>query len=294
MKKIKLILASLAITMLISSCDNDGGDSKLGLQVGAVPNITKIATTDASINLIDVNDGVPINLGFTVDVAQGDVASMDIIGYYKKGADTYKAVLETGVTTFPATFNISQDDLFDAFTELNSASDIEVGDKLIITAELTLVNGNEIKIFKDDGTPNYGQDIANSNLYKVSQTYDVSCPFEDASLFDGNYVVVTDDWEDYVAGDVVPVVYNPADGLYKFRILATNNPFISNAATAYMLVTIDPIDSSVTVISNEDFNYGPLIPVTGTGSVGSCTGDINLSLNFVGYAVSQSFILVKQ
>ncbi len=294
MKKIKLIFALLAITALNFSCENDGGDSKMALNVGAVPNILKDATTDPSINLIDVNDGTPINLGFTVDVAQGDVESMDIIAFYKKGTEVYRAVLETDVTTFPATFNISQTDLFDAFAELNSAADIEIGDQLRVTAELTLKNGSVIKLFNDNGTPSYGQDIANSNLYKVSQIYDVSCPLDDASNFNGNYVVVTDDWADYAAGDIVPVVYNPADGLYKFRILATNNPYISNGATAYMLVTIDPSDSSVTVVSNEDFNYGPLIPVIGTGTVGSCTGDINLSLDFVGYAVSQSFILVKE
>lgn len=117
------------------------------------------------------------------------------------------------------------------------------------------------------------------------------CPLDDSSDFDGNYLVTADAWADYAVGDVVPVAFDTG---YTFRILSTNNPFINNASTAYMEVTIDPADGSVTVVSNEDFDYGVPVPVTGNGSVGTCTGDINLNLNFVGQATNQAFTLVKQ
>lgn len=60
-----------------------------------------------------------------------------------------------------------------------------------------------------------------------------------------------------------------------------------------MLVTVNPEDGTATVTSNEPFDYGVPIDVTGSGSVGTCTGSINLSLNFVGYATNQAFNLVK-
>lgn len=62
-----------------------------------------------------------------------------------------------------------------------------------------------------------------------------------------------------------------------------------------MEVTINPADGSATVISNECFNYPGFdcVDVTGTGSVGTCTGDINVVLDFGPYT-DNGFSLVKQ
>ncbi len=294
MKKIKIILATLILALLLPSCENDGGTSKIGYSSnGAVPNIQKIAGSDSSINLVAVNNGNLIHLGFTVDKAIGDITSMNIIGFYTKANGTiYKATLVSNVTTFPASFNITQTDLFNAFAELNSASDIQLGDQLKITAELTLKDGSVQKIINDDGSDNFSSNIATSNRYKVQQTYDVSCPINDSSLFNGNYKVVKDSWADYAVDASVPVV--AIANTYKFRILSTNNPYLVNPGTSYMEVTIDPSDNSVTVQSNEDFNYGGgfKVPVTGKGVIGSCNGDINLTLDFGTY-VDNVFKLVK-
>lgn len=280
MKKMKLILASLFLVMFVTSCSKDGGDSVVATANGGAPDIQKIATADQSINLATLNNGGDINLSFTVDIARGDVAYMDIIGIYKHGSSVQKAVLRTGVTTFPSTISITKTDLFNAFDAITTASDITVSDKLIISADVTLKNGSVYQLFTEDGTARFGADIANSQQFSVSQTYIISCPLDDASNFNGNYTVVQDTWQDYTPGKIVPVVYNSADGLLKFKIMSTNNTAIINPNTSYMLVTIDPADSSVTVQSNEDFNYGGgfIVPVTGTGAVGSCTGDISLTL----------------
>jgi hypothetical protein len=107
-----------------------------------------------------------------------------------------------------------------------------------------------------------------------------------ASQFDGNYKVTKDDWADYHVGDIVPVVYNPADGTTTFRINSTTNPAINNAATAYLLVTINA-DATVTVVSNEDYNYGgDTTNVVGTGTVGYCGSFINLTLDFPDFDAS--------
>jgi hypothetical protein len=187
MKKIKLILTSLAVFLLIASCENDGGDSKLELQNGAVPNVTKESTADAFIDLIAISNDEEINISFTVDVAQGDVASMDVVLFYLKPNAVYKATLEANITTFPKTYNLSQDDLINAFAELNSKDDFELGNQLIVTTELKLNNGTIIKIYNDNGTPNFGIDVANSPLFTVAQIYNVSCPSDLA----GTYSVLT-------------------------------------------------------------------------------------------------------
>lgn len=187
MKKFKLIFTFLALSLAMTSCENDGGESNLNLDAGAIPNVTKSATADAFIDLTAINNDEQIALSFTVDVAQGDVKSMDVIMFYKKSTAIYKAVLEANVTTFPKDYTISQTDIIDAFAEINSADDFAIGDKLIVTAELTLKNGTVIMIYKNDGTTNLGIDLTNSPLYSFSQTYNVACP----SDLGGTYNVIS-------------------------------------------------------------------------------------------------------
>ena len=116
-------------------------------------------------------------------------------------------------------------------------------------------------------------------------TYPVqfSCPIDESSvesLFEGTYVVTRDDWADYANGDEISVVLG--DDPFTFRILSTNNPFVANPDTSYMELTINPEDGTVSVQSNECFNYGPgfCLDVTGSGSIGSCTGSIDITIDF--------------
>ncbi|MEH6406037.1 MAG: hypothetical protein V7767_02060 [Leeuwenhoekiella sp.] len=143
-----------------------------------------------------------------------------------------------------------------------------------------------------------GGTVLTSSFFKSPFSYSVQffCAIADASQFAGDFTVLTDTWADYSAGDTIPLAYNPeADGDYTFRILSTNNPYLVNAETAYMMVTVNPDDGSVTVLSNEDFDYGDgfVVPVTGSGTVGTCTGSIDLKVDFGGYT-GYSFSLAKK
>ena len=288
MKKLKIIAASLIIALSAVSCENDGGTSNRNISSGAVPNIQKIASTDQGLNVLVLNAGGSVDMGVTVTVGEGDVASMDIIGLYTKNGVTEKGVFKKNVTTFPAEIHITENDLYTAFTTLNSPSDFDLFDKFVISADVTLKNGTIVRMFTDEGTTLFGADIANSELFKVIQTYNPACPLLDASIFSGNYKVVEDKWADYGVGDIIPVTYNAADGIFEFKILATANPYINNASTAYILVTVDPTTNTIVASSNEDFDYGggDTTTVTGTGTVGSCNGDISLSLDFPGFSAT--------
>lgn len=278
------------------SCENDGGTSVIDTTEGAAPDIRKIAGTDQGLNLLALKNGQNIDLGLTFDNPKGfgEFTSLDIIGFYTKNGKIERAVLKTNITQFPATVHFNQNDLYAAFTAINSANDVGLLDKLIITAEIKQQDGTVLKMFSDTGDRLFGADIDNSLIFKVYQTYVVSCPLEDASLFNGDYKVVTDTWQDYAPGDIVPVVYNVANGKYVFRLLNTVNPYLINGSTSYIIGTINPITNAVTVTSNEQWNYGPgqVYTVTGTGNVGSCTGDINLKIRFSGSA-EYIFNLVK-
>jgi hypothetical protein len=189
MRKIKIIFAINTALLLKTSCENDGGESQIGYSSnGAVPNIQKASGSDSFIDLVSITSGSNINLVFTVDKAIGDINSMDVIGFYIKGDGTvFKATIAEDITTFPTNISINQTNLFSAFSELNTISDFEIGDQLKITAELTLKDGSIQKIINNDGTDNFSSNVATSNLYKVFQTYNVSCP----SSLGGTYNYIT-------------------------------------------------------------------------------------------------------
>lgn len=164
-------------------------------------------------------------------------------------------------------------------------------DKFAMRLELVLTDGRTFTNTNASSTVVGGVYFSSAFLYSVQ----FFCPLANVAAFNGNYRVTADAWEDYAVGDIVPVQYVPADGLYKFRINNTNNPYLVNSATSYIIVTVDPETAVATVTSNEVWNYGGgfLTTVTGSGSVGSCTGDINLKLNFSGSSQKQTFNLVK-
>lgn len=126
--------------------------------------------------------------------------------------------------------------------------------------------------------------------------YSLECPFN-MSGFTGTYKVVTDTWEDYSPGDLITI--QPGPDANQFKILSTNNPYISNPNTSYMLVTVQN-NGNITVASNQAFSYGGTtgnMNVSGTGTVNFCTGGINISaLTFAGAAGTSSgnkFVLQK-
>lgn len=191
MKKIKLLFASLALVAFTLSCDDDGGTSKIDLDNGGVPDINKVEneTTENFINLNEIQEGNDITIGVTVGVGQGDVVSIDLTGFYTKAStgETEKNVFETGITTFPSTFTYSKADLLDAFDVLATDADFELGDALTFSATVTLGNGTVLNLINDDGSTNFGADVANSSQFSVVQTYNVSCP----SDLGGTYEYIT-------------------------------------------------------------------------------------------------------
>jgi hypothetical protein len=277
MKKIKLIFTTMILALIAVSCENDGGSSKLDLIEGAVPNIRKIATSDQGLNLVALQSGDDIDLGLTFDQAFGELSSLDVVAYYTKNGVTERAVLKTNVTTFPSTINFNQNDLINAFTALNTAADFGLTDRLLITADLTLKNGSLVRLYDEKGVALYGTDIANTTDFAVFQSYVALCPLDDTSLFTGDFEVVEDGWADYAPGDILTLVHNPADGAFTFRI---PNLEAGNSPAAYYIVTVNPVDNSVTVNGNELFDYGVDILGRGNGSVASCSGEINLKIGY--------------
>lgn len=144
------------------------------------------------------------------------------------------------------------------------------------------------KVFTDS---NLGLDMLNAYYASpFAYKFNVVCPF-DLSIFNGDFSVVADAWADYAPGTVLQVL--PGAAPNQVIIPANLNPYISNGATAHMILTIDN-DGNVVVTSNEDFDYTgfAVLPITGDGSVNFCNGDIELVVNYGAYA-GYSLVLSK-
>jgi len=193
-----------------------------------------------------------------------------------------------GPHVFPQT--VLKTNLTDVLDALGlQEGDYEATDQFVIRLESVLTDG---RVFTNRTNGN----VAGGSFFESPYQYSVQffCFLTDVDpLFNGKFIVVVDTWADYAPGDEVPVIPDANDPL-SFRILASNNPYINNPNTAYMLCKVNPEDGTITVTSNEPFDYGVDIPVTGSGVLGTCTGDISINpLTFGAYG-DWVFQLVKK
>lgn len=189
--------------------------------------------------------------------------------------------------------------------DTNNSTAIEGTDFKIINATDNLAAGQKVGKFRIQLYESGASETPKVITFKISsptvpnaifnQThelkYSLECPFN-ISVFSGTYKVVTDSWQDYSPGALITVQQGPSAN--QFKILANNNPYILNASTAYMIVTVAN-DGSATVSANQPFNYGgsDVFTIGGSGTVNFCTGGINISNLAFGSYTGYKFVLEK-
>lgn len=284
MKNLKYILIALFITTAFIACDDDGGTSLKEFRIGAVPNIEKLSDYDATISYSKLLQGEDFNIGVKMEIAQGDVASADLIAFYTTADGTLygPVTLSAGISTFPieATFNKSQ--IVSAFSELSTPDDIAFGDNLTISVKLNLADGTSIDMLHSDGTRNYGSDIHTTTFYNVKVSYDVVCDY-DPSLTTGTYIVYSDDWG-YPEAEVT-IEADPSDPYKLFIVgLAEGEGLPGNGNKVEINVnssdftitgpkTIIADDLSAWGLSYVDYSYTP-----DSGVYKSCDGAFEISM----------------
>ena len=282
----KVIYKYLAVILIfgLTGCSSD--DKVIDrifdeVETGAFLRITSSSAT------LDLNDP-DSPFGVTVEFDGQDLSLLDRVEYgvtfdgeNATGSATLGSVVPEDFT--PSSFGVPATDLSTTLGGALSAMGIDPAD-VLPTDALTMV----WTAYLTDGR-SYGPADANGNVAAVggfySSPYRIAAVFKCAInvelLFNGNFEVLFDEWADYAEGDLIPVIPDPDDSM-SFRILSTNNPYIDNTATSYIKVTILDENGTVTAASNEDFDYGGgfVVPVTGSGSVNTCTGEILIDLDF--------------
>lgn len=277
MKTIKILLFTIAMGFISFSCENDGGSSTLVLEDGAVANFAKVASADQIFDLTKVLNGTPLNLSFKASVAQGKPATTDIIATYATLAGpVYKSVLFSNVT-LPGDFTLTTNDVFAAFSELDSSDDFKLGDVLTISTKFTMADGRVLSLLNDDGTDNTGTTVSNSKLVTIKISYPVSCP----TMLEGNYTSTVISSNLPIAGNFrspQPVtITQPAAGTYNLSdgtadIFGPDFPIGLEFTDVCGTITVT--EKSLSFPGQVDFAQGP-----GTG-LNQDTGVITLDLTF--------------
>ena len=238
----KIIYSFLAALVVLAGCRKE--DNPIlpdGLQRATIPQFSKDSSADLNISGQDPHS---FTGKFSLDQyfkTDHGFTSFDVV-VIKNGDPSSVQVLQAGVTSIPADFTVTGDQLTSLF-----GAEIEAGDYFDIGADVTLTNGQKLEAFPSDGNSNYDPNVFGlPGLQPITIRYSVLCQF-DATQYDGNFVVVQDDWQDYAPGDVIPVTV----------IDATHISFEYAALDAQpIIVEVDPT-SNTTSVENQYFgNYG--------------------------------------
>ncbi|WP_190810278.1 hypothetical protein [Flagellimonas sp. S3867] len=295
----KYAVLSIAIILLASCSTDDKLIDEVDATVGRGLVLRTLSVNSGTFDFFDTSKSWSVTLE-AQDVENGNLLTE--IDVFITFVDDGNAGTETLVKTISADsfslgpFGFPRGEVAATLDEVLSAlglqdGDYDSADSFSVRLVAKLSDGREFTN-RGKGTVLNGSFLNSPFAYSVQ----FFCELTDASLFSGNYTVTADAWADYLGGEVVPAEFLPSeDGDFTFRLPNTVRPFVVNTATSYLLVTIDPATGKVTVSSNEPWDYGGgfFTTVTGDGTIGTCTGDINLSLDFSGSSQNQAFTLVK-
>lgn len=240
----RIIFSTLALLFLFTSCRKDDNPKVPELTKVQVPVIVTDPTSDQFISPVNP---AGFKSKFRVELlfeTEGAPKQVDIVVMKNDNTGNVK-VLQSNVT-LPVDVEVTGQQLIDLF------GPIQGGDKFDIGTDITLDNGEKLLAFPASGEPFASGVVTLIGNVKpgavTSLQYLMPCPFN-ADAYNGNFVVVSDEWADYAPGTVIPVT----------KVSATQISFLYNvdAGTAQPIVlTIDPSNNTVSVAKQLYGSYG--------------------------------------
>jgi hypothetical protein len=221
----KIITFSLLVSLvLMGACRKAGNGNLPDLERVPVPSLKKEAGSDAFIvvsALSSFQGKLVVDNFFKDDIPP---KSMDVVAF-KNGNKSIIKVIKAGITSFPTTVIITAADLQAAF------GPIVICDYFTFGVNMTTKSGKVYEAFPAVGVA-YGAGVSNQ-FGGVQTQLDYSTKVEyDPSVYKGNFITVSDEFQDFPVGSVVPITQIDATS-FSFIQPATVNPIP-------MVVTVDP------------------------------------------------------
>lgn len=245
MKKNILIYSFFASVLLVGCKKNDGWVSKeIALERVPAPLIVKDATGSASIdmtNLASFNGKVNISLYFPNDIPP---SKFDIV-IRKNNNNANIKMVQAGVSAFPATVTITAAQIAGLF-----GTPIVLGDSYDIGADVYSQSGKKYEAFPIVGLGYAAAFQPDHPGFSPSVRYTAICQYNDA-VYQGNFVVVEDEFQDTAPGDVIVLT----------RIDATHFSYVYPSAVnpIPVVVTVNPLTNATSIAKQKigsAFVYG--------------------------------------
>lgn len=149
-------------------------------------------------------------------------------------------LIKADVTTFPTSLTITANDLASLFGD-----PLVLGDRFDIGVDVYVQAGKKYEAFPVTGV-SYGSGIANQPGASTSINYTAICQYK-PDVYQGNFVVLQDDFADLLPGDVV-VLTKIDDTHFSYIYPSGFNPIP-------IIVTVDPGTNAVTISKQRFGDY---------------------------------------
>lgn len=184
----KYILGSVLATIAISACEDSSKYPIPDIAKGAIPLFTQ---NEDDSGIININDPASTKLSFSLVVdGLAKVNSVDVILIFNNLVTSKSdTVMYSTVSSFPADFLLSIDDLIGAFDPTVVTLDtLDIGDSFVVGGNVRLEDGR----YLDGG---YSPSIFSKQ--PVTITYNAACP---SNITEGTYTATQDDGAGWFGG----------------------------------------------------------------------------------------------
>jgi hypothetical protein len=236
----KIFAYSLLITLVFAACRKSDNPKLPDLIRVPTPNLVMDATSDKFISPASpatFKAKFNVDLKFASDIPPKE---MDLVVMKNNNKGNVKTV-RADITSYPTAIEVTGQQLIDLF-----GAPIADGDVFVFGVDITTQEGMVFQAFPATGSA-WGTGIANqAGGVTTTLQFIKPCTFVPAS-YAGEFEVVSDEWEDYHAGDVLELT----------PINATQFSFtyLTSPATP-IVVTVNPADNSISVPRQSYGKYG--------------------------------------
>lgn len=273
MKK-SIIYSFLAALMLFTACRKSDNPQIPELTRVPVPKLTVVANSDQSIDV--ANNPANFKANFNVDMLfPEDVKPQKVdVVVRKNGAGAAKLV-KADVSTFPTNVQVTGQQLIDLF------GPIALGDFFVFATDIYLSSGQKIEAFPATGVQ-FAGGTANIPTSAPTLRYTAICKY-DPAIYEGNFVVVEDEWADFSPGDIITLTRVSATSFSWVHFAARNAvPIIVTVAANNNVTIAKQVVGTSWIYSANPATYpNPTIRTTGPNNfVSPCEKTLTMALDY--------------
>jgi hypothetical protein len=277
MKKNIIFSFLLAATMIFVGCEKNDGATDKNIAIDEVPQPSVVINGGSA--AIDLTNLASFQGRFDVKLLYPNgiqPAKLDVV-IRKNNVNTNIKLVQAGITTYPTTLTITAAQIATLF-----GTAISLGDNYDIGVDIYTTSGAKYEAFPVVGAAYGSTGVANQPGFSPTVRYSAICAYN-PDIYQGNFVVVSDDFGDFVPGEIVVLT----------KISNTSFSFIDPYATSPLpiIVVANPLNNGLSVAKQKIGNAftwnlaytnpNAEVPVNAANSFASpCAQSFQLSITF--------------